>query len=55
MKVLKSLVVVLWAIEIMFYAWVFLSWIEIISKNLYPDPVYHPMNLLVWAIERWCV
>lgn len=31
--------------------WVFLSWIEILSKNMTPNPVYNPLNFVEILIK----
>ena len=33
-------------------AWLFLSWLEIISKNLTPSPVYSNINLLILLFKN---
>ena len=33
------------------FIWIGLSWFEVISKNLSPDPTYSPYNAIVLLVE----
>ena len=50
---MKKYVTNIWcAVSVLFIAWFMLSWFEIISKNLSPNPTYSPYNLFTFIIER---
>jgi len=52
MKTLKDILIIL---NVIFLIWLGLSYIEIISKNLSPNPTYSEYNIIVnivdWANE----
>lgn len=39
--------------NVLFFVWGIVSYIEIISKNLNPDPTYNPLNLIVLTIKAF--
>lgn len=42
-KIIKVLII---TASCIFLLWIFLSWAEIVSKNLKPNPTYHRWNVL---------
>lgn len=42
-KTIKTLIITAYCI---FFLWMFISWAEIVSKNLKPNPTYHRWNAL---------
>jgi len=48
MKIIKTVVLV---ISITLILWLFVSWVEIASKNLKPNPEYHKWNAFVLITE----
>lgn len=44
MKIIKTVVLV---IGITLILWLFVSWAEVVSQNLKPNPVYHKWNAFV--------
>lgn len=48
MKIIKTVVLV---IGITLILWLFVSWVEIASKNLKPNPEYHKWNAFVLITE----
>ena len=43
----KIISIVLWVLTAVFMAWAFISWVEIIAKNLTENPVYHCWNMFI--------
>ena len=54
-RFLKLLVALLFVAEALFFLWVIASWVDIVLHNLHPNPEYQPWNLIVWAINKWCM
>ena len=44
MKAIKNSLCV---IVILFWAWFFASWCDVIADNCYPNPQHHPLNMFV--------
>ena len=47
-KIIKTVVLV---ISIAFILWLFVSWAEVVSKNLKPNPTYSEWNAFVLMTE----
>lgn len=47
-KIIKTVVLV---ISIAFILWLFVSWAEVVSKNLKPNPTYNEWNAFVLMTE----
>ena len=43
----KIISTILWVLAAVFMAWAFISWAEIIVKNLTENPVYHNWNMFI--------
>ena len=43
----KIISIILWVLAAVFMAWAFISWAEIIVKNLTENPVYHNWNMFI--------
>lgn len=54
-RFLKLLTTLLFIAEALFFLLVIASWVDIVLHNLHPNPEYQPWNLIVWAINKWCM
>lgn len=50
-KLLKVLKVTAIALEVALVAWGFACWIEIVCKNMQPNPQYSDWNIIVSSLE----
>ena len=48
----KTLTAILCAVTILFTAWAFASWCDIVADNCDPNPVHHEYNLFVMMTEK---
>ena len=39
-------------VELILLLWGVLSYVEIVSKNMHPNPRYSEYNMLVWAMDN---
>ena len=51
-KVLRGIGIIAFAIMMIFLAWFAVSYAEILSKNLSPNPVYHSWNMLTIIVDH---
>lgn len=48
MKICKVIEAIFIIVSILFVLWAGISWIEIVSKNLAPNPTYSPTNFFTF-------
>ena len=43
-KLIKTVIDIITIIICLLFAWMFISWIDVVTHNLDPEPIYHAWN-----------